>query len=156
MTTQTLYRFRCDAPQCTATNHADKVTDTPDGWRTIRSTDHIPVPPHRPGWEGSRRSSRPSYGERCRGDFRLHLCPDHHDVFNAHLPITEGMGSRAGRDPNATVSCSCGLTFGWMTTGYRIAAADMTGPAQYTEKAWWRHLPPELQWYAARDTSEAA
>lgn len=154
MTTQPLYRFQCDAPQCTAGAIAEKVTTTPDGWRTLTSTDHIPVPLPRSPWERSRRSNRLSYSERCRGNFRLHLCPNHHDAFNAHLPITEGMYTRPGKDPNATVSCSCGASFGWMTTLYRVASADMTGPAQYTEKAWWSHLPAELQWYASRDTDQ--
>ena len=153
MSTETVYRFRCDAPHCTAAVLVEDLKDVPEGWRTIKSTDHIPVPPPRAPWDRNRRTNRLSYGERCRGDFSLHLCPEHPDTFNTHLPITEGLYARPGKDGQAEVSCSCGAKLGWVTTGYRLASEDMTGPSQYTEKAWWRHLPAELQWYAQRDAA---
>lgn len=149
MTTETVYRFRCDAPHCTTAVLVEDLKDVPDGWRTIKSTDHIPVPPPQPAWE--RRKPRTlTYSEQCRGAFTLHLCPQHPDAFDAHLPRTNGVYTRPGRDGQASVSCSCGLNLGLRGTGWRIAAADMSGPSAYTEKAWWQHLPTELQWYAER------
>ncbi|MEE1838099.1 hypothetical protein [Streptomyces sp. SP17KL33] len=156
MSTETLYRFRCDGSHCPTTAFADMITATPEGWRTLTSTDHIPVPPPRPPWERNRRSNHLSYSERCRGRFRLHLCPEHHGAFDTHHPITEGLYTRPGRDGLAAVSCSCGANFGRTDTGFRLAADDMTGPARYTEKLWWRHLPAELQEYAERDRTAAA
>lgn len=155
MTTQTLYRFRCDGPHCTTTALADDLKDTPDGWRIIESTDHIPVPPPRDPWARGRRSTGPSYTVQCQGAFTLHLCPEHQTVFDGHLPRTDGIPVRAGRDAKAYVSCSCGMQYVLSGTGWRIAAADMSGPAAYTENVWWRHLPAELQWYAQRDQQPA-
>ncbi|MFF7795574.1 hypothetical protein [Streptomyces sp. NPDC007991] len=148
MTTQTLYRFLCDGPRCKTTELGEDRKDAPDGWRIIKSTDHIPVPPPRPPY--TRRQPRTlSYPEQCRGSFTLHLCPHHTTAFDAHHPRTDGVYTRPGRDGQAYVSCSCGVMRTVLCgTGWRIASADMTGPAAYTEKAWWLHLPTELQWYA--------
>ncbi|MCA1222437.1 hypothetical protein [Streptomyces sp. 8L] len=151
MTTEALYRFHCDAPDCDAAELRSKVTDTPDGWTKLSSTDHIPVPAKSVYPARRTRTRTLSYSEQCRGAFYLHLCPKHPAAFNAHRPITNGNYTRPGRDATANVSCSCGLHFGYTSTGWRIAAADMTGPAAHTERAWWRHLPPELRSYATRD-----
>lgn len=154
MTIQTVYRFRCDAPHCTATQLTDDLKDVPDGWRTIKSTDHIPVPAKTSLYAGRSRGTRaPSYTEQCRGAFTIHLCPDHPNVFDEHLPQTHGIQTRPGRDGQAYVSCSCGLQFGLRPAAFRIAAVDMSGPHSYTENAWWRHLPADLQWYAERETA---
>lgn len=156
MTIQTVYRLRCDAPNCTASVLVETLKDVPENWRVIRSTDHIPVPPPQSPYTGRRRTNKLTYTEQCRGAFTLHLCPQHPDTFNAHLPRTDGIYVRPGQDGKAYVSCSCGMKYTLCGTGFRIAAADMSGPAAYTEKAWWRHLPTELQWYADRDTQRAA
>lgn len=153
MTTQTLYRFRCDAPHCTMEVLAESLKDVPDGWRTIKSTAHIPVPPRQPAYTGRQRTNKLSYTEQCRGAFTLHLCPDDWDAFDAHLPRTDGVYTRSGRDGQAYVSCSCGVKYVLCGTGFRIASADMSGPAAHTERTWWRHLPAALQWYAARDAA---
>ncbi|MCX4911837.1 hypothetical protein [Streptomyces sp. NBC_00878] len=150
MTTETVYRLRCDGPHCPTTVLTENLKDAPEGWRVVKSTDHIPVPPPQPAYQRGRRTNTLSYAEQCRGSFTLHLCPDHTTVFDAHLPRTDGLHARAGRDPNAYVSCSCGMPYVLSGTGFRLAAADMSGPAAYTEKQWWRHLPTELKWYAER------
>ena len=151
MSTQTVHRLLCDAPNCPAMELIEDLAQIPDGWRKLKSTDHIPVPPRQSPY--ARRKPRTlTYTEQCRGSFTLHLCPEHPTAFDAHLPRTDGVYTRPGRDGQAYVSCSCG---GMKTvlggTGWRLASADMSGPDAYTEKAWWRHLPAELQWYAARD-----
>lgn len=155
MTTETVYRFRCDGPHCTASHLAEELKDVPERWRVVKSTDHIPVPTRQPAYGTRRRPQELSYTELCRGSFTLHLCPDHTTVFDAHLPRTDGTYTRPGRDGQAYVSCSCGMKYVLSGTGWRIAAADMSGPAAYTENTWWRHLPTELQWYAARNTAPA-
>lgn len=155
MTSQTVYRLLCDAPNCTAMELIEDLAQVPDGWRKLKSTDHIPVPPGQPTY-GRRKPRGLTYSEQCRGFFILHLCPDDTTAFDAHLPRTDGVYTRPGRDTQAYVSCSCGgMKTVLCSTSYRIAAVDMSGPAAYTEKAWWRHLPAELQWYAARDTEPA-
>lgn len=155
MTTETVYRFRCDSPHCTAAILVEDLKDIPEGWRTIKSTDHIPLPPVGLPWERNRRSNKLSYSEQCRGAFTLHLCPQHLDAFDAHLPRTDGIHTRPGQDGKAYVSCSCGMKYLLCGTGWRVAGADMSGPAAHTERAWWQHLPAELQWYAERDTRTA-
>ena len=151
MTTETVYRFRCDAPNCTTALLVENLKDVPEGWRVVKSTDHIPVPPREPFATGRRRSNKLSYSEQCRGAFTLHLCAEHPNAFDEHLPRTDGVYTRPGRDGQAYVSCSCGMKYVLCGTGFRIAAADMSGPSAYTENTWWRHLPGELKWYAERD-----
>jgi hypothetical protein len=151
VTTETVHRFRCDAPHCPTAALGESLKDVPSGWRVIKSTDHIPVPPPQPAYARGRRSNKLSYTEQCRGAFTLHLCPEHPNAFDQHLPRTDGVYTRPGRDGQAYVSCSCGMQYVLSGTGFRIASADMSGPAAYTEKAWWCHLPSELQWYAQRN-----
>lgn len=152
MTTETVYRFRCDAPHCTALVLAEALKDVPEGWRTVKSTDHIPVPTKTSVYTSRSRGARAlTYTEQCRGAFTLHLCPEHPTAFDDHLPRTDGVRTRPGRDGQAYVSCSCGMKYVLCGTGFRIAAADISGPAAYTEKAWWQHLPTDLKWYADRD-----
>jgi hypothetical protein len=151
VTTESLYRVRCDAPRCEASTFADKVTDTPDGWQTLKSTEHIPYVKTSVYPARRARSNALSYGERCRGSFSLHLCPQHPGAFDAHLPRTDGLYTRPGKDGMAAVSCGCGASFGYTGTGWRVAGADMSGPSAHTEKAWWAHLPADLRWYAERD-----
>ena len=152
MSAESLYRFRCDAPACTEIAYSDRVTDTPANWRCVASNAHIPT--KTPQTTRSRR--RPlTYSERSAGSFRLHLCPEHHDTFDEHQPMTDGY-RRPGRDSYTNVSCSCGQGFGTVMAGFRIAGGDMAGPSSYPEKAWWRHLPEELRWYAEREAPEEA
>jgi hypothetical protein len=149
-----VYRLRCDAPHCLESVLINDLKQIPNAWRTIKSTDHIPVPPPQPAY-GRRKPRTLSYSEQCRGAFTLHLCPQHTAAFDTHLPRTDGVYTRPGRDGQAYVSCSCGMKYVLCGTGWRIAAADMSGPAAYTENTWWRHLPVDLKWYAARNTEPA-
>lgn len=97
MTTQTVYRFLCDAPQCTRSELRDDAIRLPEGWRRVDSTDHIE--PYRSAPPSARRRVKTlSYSDRRIGLFALHLCPEHHDVFDAHLPQTEGRPGGRGRD----------------------------------------------------------
>lgn len=153
MSTEPLHRFRCDSPHCHATAYSEKITDAPDGWRTLRSNDHIPIE-KTSRYPARRPRNTLTYSERSRGSFALHLCPAHPTAFDAHLPRTDGFRTRPGRDGMANVSCSCGISLGYTSTSYRIASADMSGPSAYTEKTWWQHLPEDLRWYAARTTEE--
>lgn len=155
MTTETVYRLRCDAPHCLVSVLIEDLQFVPNDWRVIKSTDHIPIPPRKSPY-GRRKPRALTYSEKCRGSFTLHLCPDDVSAFDAHLPRTDGVYVRPGKDGQAYASCSCGgMKASLCGTGWRVASADMSGPAAYTEKAWWRHLPTELQWYAARDTAPA-
>lgn len=151
MTTETVYRFRCDAPHCHAAVLAEDLKHVPEGWKVVKSTDHIPIPPRQLPFE-RRRPRTLTYSERCRGAFTLHLCPEHPNAFDSHLPRTEGVYMRPGKDGKAYVSCSCdGMRTVLTSTGWRIAGGDGLGPSAWTENAWWRHLPSELQWYAQHD-----
>lgn len=142
------YRVRCDAPHC-AVAHVGETDAIPEGWRTVRSTDH-----HQPDLSyavGRRRLAQADAATaRSSGWFALHLCPEDREAFDGHLPRTDGIQVRSGRDGAALVSCSCGAQLGRASTSYRMAGADVSGPGRYTEKAWWRHLPAELQQYAQR------
>ncbi|MER5277743.1 hypothetical protein ABT025_18570 [Streptomyces sp. NPDC002809] len=141
MSTETLTRFRCDAPHCDANDIGSSNIAPPDGWTVLKSTAHIPVtkdflaPPRR-------RSRALSYSERCYGGFSVHLCPEHPEAFNAHHPITNGYGYKS----NVAVSCSCGTNLG------TAAAVTMVGqyPSHAPEKTWFRHLPADLRWYLWR------
>lgn len=142
MSTETLTRFRCDAPRCEANGIGSNNITPPDGWTVLKSTAHIPVtkdplfPPR------GRRPKALSYSERCYGRFAVHLCPEHPDAFNTHQPITDGRGYKS----DVLVSCSCGRQIG------RAAAATMVGryPSHAPEYGWFHHLPAELRWYLWR------
>ncbi|GAA2770442.1 hypothetical protein XF35_38965 [Streptomyces platensis subsp. clarensis] len=141
MSTETLTRFRCDAPHCEANGIGHDNITPPDGWTKLKSTAHIPATTDDP-FPGRRRTRTLSYRERCYGSFSLHLCPDHPNAFTAHQPITDGRGYKN----DVGVSCSCG-------TRVRLApAAHVVGryPSHATEAAWFHHLPAELRWYLWR------
>lgn len=152
MTTQTLYRFRCDAPHCNETAIGENLSDLPSGWRRLGSTEHIedtPAPVRR-------RANVPSHIERCIGEFWLHLCESHRGAFDEHMPRTDGHRRVRGRDATLNVYCSCGARLGW-TTAVHILAGGGNGPSRSGERLWWSHLPADLQWYAQRDaTNELA
>lgn len=141
MSTETLTRFRCDAPHCQTNGIGSNNITPPDEWTVLKSTAHIPVT--KDFLAPARRRSRAlTYSERCYGGFSLHLCPAHPDAFNAHRPITNGHGYKS----NVAVSCSCGMNLGI------AAAATMVAryPSHAPESAWFRHLPAELRWYLWR------
>ncbi|MEU6016909.1 hypothetical protein ABZ826_23525 [Streptomyces sp. NPDC047515] len=142
MSTETLTRFRCDAPHCEANGIGHNNITPPDGWTVLKSTAHIPVTKDHPLPPRARRSKAASYSERCHGDFSLHLCPEHPAAFDAHRPITNGYGYKS----NVSVSCSCGASLGM------AGAVTMVGryPSGATENAWFQHLPAELRWYLWR------
>ncbi|MFB7359692.1 hypothetical protein [Streptomyces gardneri] len=141
MSTETLTRFRCDAPHCHANGIGHNNITPPDGWTKLQSTAHIPVTRDSP--YSARRSRRTlSYLERCYGSITIHLCPDHPAAFNAHRPITDGHGYRS----NVSVSCSCGH----LRASAPAATMVSRYPAHATEAAWFHHLPAELRWYLWR------
>lgn len=144
MSTETLTRFRCDAPHCHTNGIGPSNITPPDGWIVLKSTAHIPVPQDAASIYPARRSrSRTlSYSERCYGSFSLHLCPEHLDAFNEHQPRTDGRGY----NNDVLVSCSCGMQLG------RAPAVTMASryPAHAPEWAWFSHLPVELRWYLWR------
>lgn len=149
MTTQTLYRFRCDAPQCTEAAIGEKIGDKPPDWRTLRSTEHIEYVETSP-YPARRRQARVlSHSERCIGEFSLHLCGSHHGAFDEHLPRTDGRPGQRGRDSMVTVSCGCGARLGW-THSYITLAGRHEGPRASGEHLWWAHLPADLRWYVER------
>jgi hypothetical protein len=149
VTTQTAYRFLCDAPDCTQAELRDGAIVLPPGWRRLDSTDHIE--PRRSSPDPAGRGDRLTYSEQCIGAFALHLCPEHHDAFDTHLPRTDGRPGRRGRDATVTVSCGCGAIFGYTSAGIAIGRRDC--PASTSENLWWRHLPVELQAYVNREAS---
>lgn len=125
----------CDAPNCTrSVVGVGAYGKLPDGWATIRSTAHIPDDHGRP------KRGRYSTSDRCSGSFHLTVCPDHHDAFNDHHPVTDGTPYRRGATGSAVVSCSCGHDHGHV---HSPSIGD-------TERAWRRHLPPEYRAYAER------
>jgi len=141
VSTETLTRFRCDAPHCQTNGIGANNITPPDGWTVLKSTAHIPAT-NDPLLPPRRRSRSLSYSERCYGGFSLHLCPEHPAAFSAHQPITDGRGYKS----NVAVSCSCGANLG------TAPAATMVGryPSHATESAWFLHLPAELRWYLWR------
>lgn len=146
MTAQTIYRLLCDAPHCTVSTVQDRLTPAPAGWREIRSTGHLDLSAYPVTTRGRRRSL--SRSEILVGQFSLTLCPDHGDVFDAHLPQTSGGGqSRRTGSTFVDVSCSCGARFPVATA---VAVIGQT-PSYEPERVWWRHLPAELRWYATRE-----
>jgi hypothetical protein len=142
VSTQTLTRFRCDAPTCANNGFGQNNITPPAGWTVLKSTAHIPVTKTSPYPARRRRSTPLSYSERCYGSFSLHLCPEHPDALDAHRPITNG----AGHKSSVGVSCSCGMNLG------RAAAATFVNsyPSHGTERAWFQHLPARLRWYLWR------
>ena len=153
MTTQTIYRVTCDGPRCLAAGIIETITAVPDGWRRISSSDHLA------DWKsgqqrqrlatGRRYTDKRSYWDVCSGSFTLHLCPEDTGVFDGHLPRTEGaaMGARE-RERRVLVGCSCG-DLSSSTKDIRWVSRDPM-PNGQVERAWWRHLPVELQEYATR------
>lgn len=140
MSTRTHHRVHCEAPNCDASAPASNI---PAGWRRIYSSDHIPNDP--PFQRRSRNKLTAS--ERLAGAFALDLCPDHHEFFDGHHPRTDGRPGGRGRDSMAQVSCECGVNGGYVTCGTLVAGGRSEGPRRITERAWWQHLPAELQAY---------
>jgi hypothetical protein len=142
VSTETLTRFRCDAPRCEANGIGSNNITPPEDWTVLKSTAHIPVTNDPLFAPRGRRPKALSYSERCYGRFAVHLCPEHPDAFDTHQPITDGRGYKS----NVAVSCSCGRALGV------APAATMVGqyPGSATEAAWFRHLPTELRWYLWR------
>ena len=159
MSTHTIWRVTCDGPHCANTGIIDTITDSPDGWRRVTSTDHLA------DWKPRQRVRSASTGrshidQRSRwdviaGSFALHLCPDHLTVFDAHLPRTEGyaMGARE-RERRVQVGCSCG-GLSTATKDLRWVGRDPM-PNGQVERTWWQHLPAGLREYATRGRLEVA
>lgn len=153
MTTESLWRLRCDALDCTATALVEQISDRPDGWTRIRSTAHLDN--WRPGQQLTLTSGRKHKDQRTHSDihggaFTLHLCPKHPDVFADHLPQTEGATGSRGRY-STTVRCGGG----WSTWGVRQERVVGRRPSHAPEWEWWQHLPAELQGYSLRDRAAA-
>ncbi|MEU9014310.1 hypothetical protein AB0D12_31975 [Streptomyces sp. NPDC048479] len=142
MSTESLTRFRCDAPRCPADGIGASIITPPDGWTRLQSTAHIPVVKTSPYPARRRRSNVLSYSERCYGGFSLHLCPQHPDAFEAHQPRTAGHGYKS----SVSVSCSCGASLGMAAAATFVSSY----PSHGTERAWFLHLPKELRWYLWR------
>lgn len=156
MTTETVYRFRCDAPQCPSVAFGGgKGRETPEGWTELSSAAHLS------GWQSGQRYRRPTgrsavdtrtLWDVTSGRFILHLCPAHSEAFDDHRPKTEGgHADRKTGDRNVSVSCSCG----WSSRLVRdlLLVHGRPEPHAATELAWWRHLPTDLQWYATREVA---
>lgn len=155
MTATAIYRISCDAPSCPATNVVENISDVPERWTRINSAAHLEN--WRPGGMYKGAVGRARKDPRSQWDilsdaFKLHLCPEHPNVFAGHLPQTEGTTVSKRGDRTVLVSCSCGA--GWRVTASTIiisGAADFDAAPRYVpEAAWWRHLPEELQEYAGR------
>jgi hypothetical protein len=146
MTHQTIYRVLCDAPLCTVATIAETLSKLPDdGWRLIRSNEHIDVA----AYEASPRprSNRLSRSAVLFGSFTLTLCPEHPDAFDGHLPQTTGGTSTRSGSTAVFVGCSCGQRLPWTTASSIVGQVPSYSP----ERVWWQHLPAELQWYADRE-----
>ena len=153
MTTQSIWRLHCDAPNCTVNVIAESITETPAGWTRIRSTAHLDgAPPATYGRGRSRRTVSPF--DLSAGDFTLHMCPQHPNTFADHLPTTQGSPmDRGDYRRRVRVGCSCGFSVpigAWdgLVVGQR--------PALVSEFRWWQHLPDELKGYATRHLTTAA
>lgn len=141
MSVETVYRLLCDAPYCTATAMVERASDAPDGWSVLRSTDHLAGKPK--PMVGRGRNRRPVDGwEIGNGSFRVHLCPDHPEAFGEHWPQTTGFPK--GR---AIPGCACGWRCGSMEDVRLVGRR----PSSTVERAWRRHLPEQLRWYATRE-----
>jgi hypothetical protein len=152
VTTESLWRLCCDAPDCTASTLVEQIADRPDGWTRIRSTAHFDnQPPIAYGRGRSRRAI--SVSDQSAGGFTLHLCPRHPDTFVEHRPTTQGSPMARGEfRRRVQVGCSCGFSkplgaWDGMVVGQR--------PVLVSEFFWWQHLPAELQAYALRDRAAA-
>lgn len=153
MTATSIYRLACDAPHCPTTTVVEDSTDTPNGWRRLASTDHLTD--WKPGQRlRSQATGRTHIDKRTRwdiiaGSFTLHLCPDHTDTFDTHLPTTEGTATSArDREQRVIVACSCGQLRAY-AKAIRWVSTDPE-PNHDPERAWWRHLPADLREYATR------
>lgn len=141
MSTESVYRLLCDAPYCPAVAMVEDLSETPDGWTRLSSTDHLAGKPK--PMVGRGRNRRPVDGwEIGNGSFRLHLCPAHPNAFGEHRPETTGYPK--GR---AAPGCACG----WRSRSMECAHFVGRKPSLSTERAWWGHLPEELRWYATRE-----
>lgn len=155
MSTRSIYEVLCDGPSCTATAVVRSITAVPEGWRRIGSTEHLKgwKPGGRvPGRGGRTRADQRSSWDIQGGAFSIHLCPAHGDAFDEHLPMTEG-GIPSRGDQRVSVGCSCGAARTSVINVITIAssAPDFEqAPLRSPERAWWRHLPPELRGYAGR------
>lgn len=144
MTTVLLHQVRCDAPRCPATYIEEEQPDSPaTGWRRIHSTDHL----DEQLYSGQIRLRRGHLGngtslsEAIMGSFTLHLCADHSDEFDAHLPRTLGSPpARSGTAHLVSVACSCGELHA------QVGAVRVVGqkPASASAYAWFMHLPYDL------------
>jgi hypothetical protein len=155
MSTVSIYELHCDGPGCDATAVVRKLSEMPDGWAALRSDAHLRdwKPGTRPpGRSGRTRADQRTVWDVHAGSFVLHLCPSHTEAFAGHEPRTEG-GPMSRGDRRVAVGCSCGAGLG--------SAIDMTmiwsgrpgfedEPRRTPERAWWRHLPTDLQEYAVR------
>lgn len=152
MSTSTVYRFRCDAPQCSAVAlGTGDGKDLPDGWTEVSSTAHIrhedfPLPPIRT-LRGRMRPNKLDYWDAVAGRFSLHLCGEHPHVFDEHKPIANGRPSPDGKI--VYVSCSCGAKFPYTYAVHFVGDSPRFSP----ERMWWKHLPAGLQWYATREVA---
>lgn len=161
MSTQGIYRVRCDAPNCPETAVIMKITDVPAGWATVSSGDHLA------NWQPGAQRKAVTAGGRTRtvtdkrsrwdimsGQFRLHLCPVHLDTFAAHTPSTEGLKGSARTAGEVVVRCSCGDFARRVPDAHRVGPRS-EGPSQHSHRAWWQHLPAELQEYGTREDEES-
>lgn len=148
-----MYEFLCDAPHCETTAIGKTPSDVPNGWRTLRSTEHIPYVETSVYPARRRQANVLSHGERCTGSFALNLCPQHHGTFDAHWPRTDGRPGMRGRSGDAQVSCSCGVTLGRADAATWVGRP--AGPSYNPERLWWCHLPEPLRWYAQREVAVA-
>ncbi len=95
---------------------------------------------------GRTRVSKLTRSDVQSGNIVLHLCPDHHGAFDAHLPCTKG--GALGRDwRNVDVSCSCGTPIRYQPNVLLIGKKPSL---REPHRAWWEHLPAELKEYATR------
>lgn len=148
MTSQIIYRLRCDAPDCAAVAVAEQLATTPDNWTRIRSVAHLDGKPA-PTYGRGRSRRTVSASDLSAGSFTLHLCPQHPDTFAEHLPTTQGSPmDRGDYRRRVQVGCSCGLS---VPLGAWDGLIIGQRPALVSEFHWWRHLPADLKAYATRD-----
>ncbi|MFF7190581.1 hypothetical protein ACFZAR_36425 [Streptomyces sp. NPDC008222] len=101
------YRFRCDAAECSAVI-VSEAYETPEGWTEVSSTAHHSYTDVS-GWKASAKLLRAmtANGIKTTGRFSLHLCPEHPNALDEHLPRTDGISP-----DRLVVSCSCGTKLG--------------------------------------------
>jgi hypothetical protein len=157
VTAKSIYRLLCDGPRCPATVVVEERSEAGAGWTRVDSTMHLngwqPDQPIR-GARGRVRKDPRTRSDVFAGGFALHLCPAHREVFDAHRPETQGglPESRTG-DRYVSIVCSCG----WAKWSVRdlLVVHSRPEPHATPELAWFRHLPEELRWYAAREAVRA-